>query len=176
MPDRVLALAARWIDRVTLAVGRGGALLLPVLMAVIVVNVALRYGMNLGLIELEELQWHLNGAVVLACLAFAYRDDAHVRVDVLHARFSPRAKAWIELLGGLFLLLPFVFGIAWFAWDAFAYSLSLNERSPMPSGLPARYVIKFILFAGFALLGLQGVAAICRAAQVLRGRSEATRP
>ena len=167
--NSALGRIADGIDRLTVPVGRAFALLLPLLMVVIVINVALRYGFGLGLIELEELQWHINAMVVLGALAYAYRDDAHVRVDVWHAGFSPRRKAWIEVIGGLVLLLPFVVGIAWFAWGNFAYSLSIREGSPMPSGLPARYIIKFCLFAGFALLALQGISAICRNLLVLTG-------
>lgn len=159
---RTLYRIAGLIDRVTVPVGRASSLLLPLLMLVIVLNVGLRYGFGLGLVEFEELQWHINAVVVLGCLAFAYRDEAHVRVDVWHARFSPRRKAWIELVGGIVLLMPFVIGVCWFAWGSFVYSYSIGEGSPMPSGLPARYLIKFALFAGFLLLGLQGLSAIFR--------------
>lgn len=166
--ERILNLTQHAISRMNVAIGRVFSLLLPLLMAAIVLNVTLRYGFRIGSIELEELQWHINAVVVLACLAYAYHDNVHVRVDVLHARFSARRKAVIELVGCLFLLMPFVIGIAWFAWGSFTYSLSIGEGSPMPSGLPARYLIKFVLFAGFVLLGLQGVAAICRAILTLR--------
>ena len=150
-------------------IGRWGSLLLPILMVVIVLNVAVRYGLGLGLVELEEVQWHLNALVVLACLAYAYKTDAHVRVDVLRGGYSSRQRAVVELAGTLLLLLPFVAGICWFAWGSFTYSLSIGERSPMPSGLPARYVVKFAMFAGFLLLGLQGIAAVCRQIRILSG-------
>ncbi len=173
---RALVRIADRIDRLTVSVGRASSWLLPVLMAVIVLNVALRYGFGLGLVELEEVQWHINAVVVLGCLAYAYRDDVHVRVDVWHAGFSRRRKAWVELIGGVVLLLPFVTGIAWFAYGNFLYSFSIGEGSPMPSGLPARYVIKFCLFAGFALLALQGVSAILRSLSVLARPRSPSRP
>ncbi|WP_108659105.1 TRAP transporter small permease subunit [Acuticoccus kandeliae] len=165
-----LPVFVRRIDGLSRAVGRVTALVLPIMMLVIVANVVLRYGFGIGMIEFEELQWHLNALIVMGCLAYAYRDDSHVRVDVVHARLSARGKAWVELVGGVLLLLPFVIGIAYFAWDNFAYSLSIGERSPMPSGLPARFIIKFVLFAGFVLLGLQGLAAIGRSILTLCGR------
>lgn len=157
----------RIVERISVAVGRTASLLLLVLIATIFLNIILRYGFNLGMIELEEFQWHLNAVVAMACMACTYRDDGHVRVDILHASLSFRKKAWIELLGTLFLFLPFVVLVSSHSWSMFAYSWKLGEGSPMPSGLPARYIIKFIMFAGFVLFGLQGVAIALRSILVL---------
>lgn len=151
------------IDRIVSGIGRAGALVLPLLMLTILLNVTLRYVFRIGSIELEELQWHLNAIVVMTCLAWAYQRDRHVRVDALHSHFSRRAKALVELLGILFLLSPFVWLVSDSAWTIFGYSWKLKEGSPMPSGLPARYIIKFVMAAGLSLLFLQGVSIALRA-------------
>lgn len=157
----------RAAERFAAVVGRVGSLVLLALIATILVNIVLRYVFNLGLIELEELQWHLNAVVVMTALAATYGEDAHVRVDLFHDGFSQRGKAWVELLGTLFLFLPFVLTLTWHAWQMTAYSWRLGEGSPMPSGLPARYLIKFVMFAGFALFSLQGIAVLVRSGLVL---------
>jgi len=164
---------ARPIEWASEAAGLTGAFVLPVLMLVIVGNVVLRYRFGLGMVELEELQWHLNAITVMLCLAYAYRHDSHVRVDILRDNWSRRRNAWVELAGVLFLLLPFSIGVAWYAWGSFTYSWSIGEGSPMPSGLPARYLVKFLLFLGFLLLSLQAVAALARSVQTLVGPGEA---
>ena len=46
----------------------------------------------------------------------------------------------------------------------------MRERSPMPGGLPARWVLKGVLAAALALLALQGAATAARSLEVLRGR------
>jgi TRAP-type mannitol/chloroaromatic compound transport system permease small subunit len=148
----------RLINRLSATVGMVGSYVLPLLMAAILVNVTLRYVFNIGMIELEELQWHLNAVTVMCCLAWAYQTGDHVRVDALHARMRPRTQALVEVLGVIFLFLPFVGLVAWHAWTIFSFSWALKEGSPMPSGLPARYIIKGIMAAGFTLLGLQGIA------------------
>lgn len=163
---------ARPIERINEVAGVAGALVLPLLMLVVVGNVVLRYGFGLGLVELEELQWHLNAITVMLCLGYAYRHDAHVRVDLLRDGWSERRKAWVEILGVLLLLLPFTGGIAWFAWGNFTYSWGIGEGSPMPSGLPARYLVKLLLFVGIALLFLQGIAALGRSCLVIAGQRE----
>jgi len=83
------------------------AALQPILVAVLIANVVLRYGLGRGFIELEELQWHLYAASFLLAFAEVCARDEHVRVDLLRARLSARARAWIDFLGNLLLLLPF---------------------------------------------------------------------
>ncbi|EAV41587.1 TRAP-type mannitol/chloroaromatic compound transport system, small permease component [Stappia aggregata IAM 12614] len=147
-----------FLERVVRLVGQAGALFLPLLMITILVNVVARYVFGIGSIEIEELQWHLNAVAVMSCLAWAYQRDAHVRVDALHARMSPRTRAVVELCGVLFLLLPFLWFVTGSSWKIFEYSWKLKEGSPMPSGLPARYIIKFVMAAGLSLLFVQGIA------------------
>lgn len=162
----------RFIERLTEIVGISGALVLPVLIITVVGNVVLRYGFGLGLVELEELQWHLNALTVMLCLAYAYRHDAHVRVDVLRDNWSERRKVWVEIVGIIIFLLPFTIGVMYFSWNAFTYSWKIGEGSPMPSGLPARYLVKLLLFSGFALLALQAFATLLRAVELVTQTSK----
>ena len=155
------------IERFVTMIGKAGSLFLPLLMIVIIFNVTLRYVFGIGSIELEELQWHLNAIAVMSCLAWTYQRDGHVRVDAFHARMSRRGRAVVELCGVLFLLLPFLWFVTASAWTIFGYSWKLGEGSPMPSGLPARYIIKFVMAAGLSLLFLQGIAAALKSLIVL---------
>ena len=172
MAEPLLRFAAA-VEAVTRRTGTTAAWLYPVLVAVLVVNVALRYGFGRGFIELEELQWHLFSAAFLLGFAYTYAEDEHVRVDLLHARLSRRSKAWIELLGCLLLLLPFTLIVSVSAWDFFWQSWQMGERSVMPSGLPARWLIKFVLFLSVALLALQALAVAARSLGTLLGQRRA---
>jgi TRAP-type mannitol/chloroaromatic compound transport system permease small subunit len=168
-PDALERFAAR-VDALSIRVGTAAAWLYPLLVAVLVVNVALRYGFSRGFIELEELQWHLYAAAFLLGFAYTYAVDEHVRVDLLRARFSARTRAWIELLGCLLFLFPFAALLTDHAWDFFWRSWTLGERSAMPSGLPARYLIKGVLVLAMALLALQALGTAARSASQLFGR------
>ncbi|CUH65305.1 TRAP-type mannitol/chloroaromatic compound transport system, small permease component [Thalassovita gelatinovora] len=155
------------IDRAVAGIGKTGALFLPLLMLTILLNVILRYVFRIGSIELEELQWHLNAIVVMSSLAWAYQCNRHVRVDAFHSHMSVRVKAVVEILGVTFLLFPFVWLVSDSAWTIFGYSWKLKEGSPMPSGLPARYIIKFVMAAGLSLLFLQGISVLLKAVKSL---------
>ncbi len=160
------------VDALTTRVADAASWLQPVLVGVLALNVTLRYGFGRGSIELEELQWHLFAATVLLALAGTYARDAHVRVDLLHARMGPRGRAWVELLGSLLLLLPFALIVGFWAWDFLLRSWELGERSPMPSGLPARWIIKGVFFTGMILLALQALATAARSLRALASGAE----
>ena len=166
---RFLRAFADRVDAVSTRVGTAAAWLVPVLVLVMIVNVVLRYGLGRGFIELEELQWHLYSAGFLLAYAYTYVADEHVRVDLVHARLSPRTRAWIEIAGCLLLLLPFTVIVGVSAWDFFWQSWQTGERSSMPSGLPARWIIKLVLFFSISLLGVQALAVAARRALLLFG-------
>jgi TRAP-type mannitol/chloroaromatic compound transport system permease small subunit len=92
----------------------------------------------------------------------------HIRVDVLFARLSDRAKAWLDIGGTLLFLIPFCVLMLWVTWGPVRNSWMIREVSPDPGGLP-RYPIKSVILIAFALLLLQGIAVIVERLAVIRG-------
>lgn len=133
-----------------------------VLLAVIVINVLLRYVFGSGRIELEEAQWHLYAVGFLGAIAYCVQTDSHIRVDVLHERFSPRMQAWIDLYGILLLGLPFCALILVFGFPFVAESFASQEVSASPGGLPGRFLIKSALPLAMGLVALAFFARILR--------------
>jgi TRAP-type mannitol/chloroaromatic compound transport system permease small subunit len=125
-------------------------------------------GRNLTSNAWIEAQWYLFSAVFLLGAAYALKQNAHVRVDVVYDRLSARARAWINLLGSLLFLLPFSIVMLAVCWGPVAASWSVGEMSPDPGGLP-RYPIKTLLPIAFILLILQGIAEIITHAAFLAG-------
>jgi len=139
------------------------------IVAVILYAVIGRYAFGQGSVMLEEVEWHLAGAVWLIGLSYTVVHDAHVRVDVLHERFSLRTQAWIELLGLLVLMLPFLVIAVDEAWPYFLSSYLQNEESQAPAGLPARWALKFFLPLAFGLLIVAAVSRLSRCTALLFG-------
>ncbi len=133
-----------------------------VLLAVIIGNVVLRYVFSQGMIEFEELQWHLYAIGWLVGLSSTFVVDGHVRVDVLHDRLRYRRKLWFELCGLLFLFLPFVIFIIIYSIPLVELSWSTSERSTSANGLPARWIVKGFLLFSFLLLGLAGASRLVK--------------
>jgi len=140
-----------------------------ILLVVIVANVVLRYAFGEGRIEFEEIQWHLYSVGFLLGLGYALQSDAHVRVDVVHERLSPRAQAWIELYGIILLLLPFCALILIYAVPFVSFSWAMDEVSASPGGLPLRWLIKAMLPIGFALLAIAAISRLTRVWSFLFG-------
>ena len=153
---------SRRIDRAAERIGQLTSFIWVVLLGVIVANVLLRYVLNQGRIEMEELQWHLYSFGFLLGLGYAYQADAHIRVDVLHERFRHRTKAWIELYGILLLLLPFIALVLIYSVPFVSSSFEAGEVSNAPGGLPLRWLIKAALPLGFFLLLLTAGARLIR--------------
>jgi len=133
-----------------------------VLLLVIIGNVVLRYAFSRGMIELEELQWHLYAIGWLIGLSSTFIIDGHVRVDILHDRLSYRNKLWLEMSGLLVLFLPFVFFAMIYAIPFVDLSWSTNERSTSANGLPARWLIKGFLLFSLLLLNLAGLSRLVK--------------
>lgn len=164
---------ARAIDRLTGWIGHAAAWLTLAMVLIGAFNAVARYagrdlGVSLSSNALIELQWYLFSAVFLLGAAYTLRDDAHVRVDVLFARLSDRAQAWINILGTLLLLLPFCLFSLWVSFPAVRNSWRIREGSPDPGGL-ARWPLKTLILACFALLLLQGIAELIKQIARLRG-------
>ena len=156
MPTTGLALPetrfSRAVDGVLSVIGRAASWLWVVLLVVIVLNVMLRYVFGEGRIEFEEVQWHINAVAFMLAIAYAYRVDAHIRIDLVSATLHPRLQVWIEFYGTLLLLLPFIAVVLWFGLPFVAHSFSVSEISSSPGGLPFRWLLKAVLPLAFLLL------------------------
>lgn len=157
--SRLVALADA-LRRPVSAVGRSSAWLSLPLAGVIVFDVVTRRFFVLGSTRLQELEWHLHAALFLLLLAWAYLRDAHVRIDIVRERLSPRARAWIEVVGCLLFLIPYAATVVYFSAEFWYRSFVIDEASAATTGIPHRWVIKAALPVGFALLFLAGLATL----------------
>ena len=164
-----------FLDGIIRKIGEWVSWLWGILVLVIVVNVTLTNFFGEGRVELEELQWHLYALGFMIGLSYCAIYDSHVRVDVFHARFRPRAKAWVELIGLLFFLIPFVVLVVRYAWPFVVRAFEIDETSDAPGGLPERWIVKSFLLTGFALLGVTAVSRLTRASCALFGFPRAVR-
>lgn len=101
----------------------------------------------------------------------AYANNYHVRVDILRDRFSPRRRAWVELIGIAVMILPFAVIVLWFGSLLAGISMADGERAAIGFGAPVRWLIIGAMPYGMLLLFIAMGARAARAIMFLRGRA-----
>ncbi|MBP0047587.1 TRAP transporter small permease subunit [Marinobacterium sp. AK62] len=151
------------LERIVELFGRTSSFVWVILILLIVGNVVLRYALGTNFVALEELQWHLYAVGFMLALSYCITHDGHVRVDVAAERMSPKARAWIEILGIALFILPFCTLILIYAWPFVEHSMRIGEVSAAPGGLPLRWLIKSVILLAFGLMFLAATARLFRA-------------
>lgn len=162
------------LDRFVRRVGEISAYIWLALVAVIVVNVLLRYVAGRGYIFFEEVQWHMYAIGFLLGLSYTMLRDGHVRVDILSEHWPVRRRVWVEFAGLLFFLTPFLVFIIKESLPFIERAWTLNEVSVAPGGLPYRWFIKSFLLWGLLLLGVSTLSRLLRCTAYLFGRPRPT--
>jgi TRAP-type mannitol/chloroaromatic compound transport system permease small subunit len=159
------------LDNLIRRIGQAVAWVNLLLIGVILIQVFFRhFGFTHGQIMLEEMRWHLYALAVMVGLSYGVSSDSHIRVDLLRHHFSPVAQNWIEIIGILFLLLPFLLVIFHHSLEWVADSFRLGESSENPTGLPYRWLIKAVIPISFGLLFIATLARLFRAWAIIRGK------
>jgi len=144
-----------WINEKT---GLFAAWLTTILVLNVFYDTIMRYIFNRGSIGLQELEWHIFSVIFLIGAAYTLKHEGHVRVDIVYTKLSGRTKAWVDLIGAFTMLIPFCLIVIYATKIFVLNSWAVREISPDPGGLPARYIIKAMIPAGFFLLLLQGIS------------------
>ena len=151
------------------AAGRAAAWLNLGMVGATCVVVALRYAFDTSAIFLQESVVYLHGAAFLIGLSYALAHDAHVRVDVLYSRLTPRARARVNLCGHVFLLAPTAGAVLVLSWGYVADSWAVLEGSQEVGGVPAVFLLKTLIPVSAALLLVQTAALVVHAIRELLG-------
>lgn len=115
-----------------------------------------------------EAQWYMFAAIVLLGAPYTLRMNEHVRVDLIYGSASERTRTWIDILGGLFFLIPICAIMIYFTWPWFVQAWRIHEVSPNAGGL-VRWPVKLLLPVGFGLLILQAISEIIKRTAALLG-------
>ena len=159
---------SRLIDRLNEFVGRWVAWLVLAAVLISTVNAVVRKAFNYSSNGLLEIQWYLFAAVFLLAAGYTLLRQEHVRIDVISGRFSKRTQIWIDLVGLVLFLLPFVVVVMGLVMPLVIRAYETNEMSSNAGGL-IRWPVFAMLPLGLALLGLQAVSEIIKRFAFLKG-------
>jgi len=159
---------SRLIDRLNEFVGRWVAWLVLAAVLISTVNAVVRKAFNYSSNGLLEIQWYLFAAVFLLAAGYTLLRQEHVRIDVISGRFSKRTQIYIDLVGLILFLLPFVVVVMGLVMPLVIRAYETNEMSSNAGGL-IRWPVFAMLPLGLALLGLQAVSEIIKRFAFLKG-------
>jgi TRAP-type mannitol/chloroaromatic compound transport system permease small subunit len=165
---KLLLGVSRAIDALNEQIGKLTYWLILVAVLISAGNALVRYTFSRSSNAWLEIQWYLFSVVFLFCAGYTLLHNQHVRIDILTARLSGRAKAWIDIFGTVFFLLPMAIAIGWLSWPVFVEAYQRHEVSTNAGGLliwPARLMVP----VGFLLLVLQGMSELIKRIAFLRG-------
>ena len=159
---------SRLIDRTTERIGHALYWLILITVLISAANAVIRKAFNYSSNSYLEAQWYLFSAIFLGAAGYTLLRNEHVRIDVISGKLSSRARAWIDILGTLFFLLPMAILIGWLGWPVFVDSYVRDEVSSNAGGLiiwPARLMVP----VGFFLLAIQGISELIKRVAFLMG-------
>jgi len=147
------------------------AILMLLVMLNVFVDVVLRYLFHTGSIALQEMQWHLFATMFLLGISYALLNESHVRVDFIYDGISPRKKAFINIFGTIFMLIPFALLIIYGSYDFVSDAYITNEISEDPGGLTHRWIIKAMIPFSFTILIVSSFGYIYKQFQIIKNKT-----
>lgn len=142
--------------------GRAVSWLTLLMVLITMLVVVLRYAFSLGWVGLQESISYLHVVVFMLGMPYTLLHDKHVRIDIFYQRYDDIGKAWVDMLGTVFLLLPMLGFIVFSSWDYVADSWAVREGSRSSGGLPLVYLLKSTLPLMAVLLFLQAVSILAQ--------------
>lgn len=150
---------------------------LPWLVAAVVLlkfsTVGLRYIFHTTNTMLQDSVSYSHATLFMLMVGYAYLCDDHVRVDMYYASASRRAKAWVDLGGVLFGVMPLCIILGWFSWPYVKAAWTIREGALFFGGLPGTYLLKSVILLFVILLVIQSLAILLRAIAVIGGEDVA---
>lgn len=159
---------SRFIDRVNEVIGK--AIMWLVLAAVVVsaLNAVVRKAFDFSSNAFLEVQWYLFGAVFMLGAGYVFLRNAHVRIDFISSKLSPRTNAVIDAIGIVAFTIPLAIILINLSWPLFAQAWVSGERSANAGGL-IRWPVLLMIPVGFAILAAQALSELIKRIAFLRG-------
>lgn len=134
-------------------------------------EVVARYVFNSPTIWVHEGMFLMFGMQYLIAGAYAAMTDAHVKVDVFYAEWSPLRKAVVDLFTSIFFFI-FAGTLLVTGW-IFAMDATVVNEVSFSEWTIAYWPFKWAIVVGAVLLILQGIAKLARDVEIVRQNMQA---
>ncbi|MEK9793419.1 MAG: TRAP transporter small permease subunit [Gammaproteobacteria bacterium] len=133
-----------------------------IMFILVIVNILLRYIFNINFIFMQELVMYLHAFIFLFGISICLKENSHVRIDVFSNKLDAKAKKYIEVLGTVFLIIPFCLFVLYESTPIIIRSWEMLESSGEPGGLPFIYILKSAIYVFASLLLIQALGRLVK--------------
>jgi len=148
------------IDAISIWSGNIVSAINPIVVVLVVYEIIRRFVFNAPTIWANEATVYLSALAYLLGGAYSHYYKAHVRVDILYLKFSPRARAILDVMT-FFFTFVYLGSLIWVGSTYASDSIKVLEKTGSPWNPPI-YPLKIAIPLGAALLLLQSIANFVR--------------
>ena len=165
---KVIKLYVRYIEMLNRTVGRITMYLIFVMMGILLFATISRSVFNVPYIWVIEMAQFTMAAYYLLGGAYTLQNDAHVRMDLLYDRWSPKKRAFADSLTAFCLV--FYLGVLLYGgFSSTQYALEYGQKN-YSAWAPPMAPIKIIMTIGIFLMLLQAIAMFFRDLATVTGK------
>lgn len=149
-----------WIDSLSEAGGYISAIFMILIVILINTEIIVRSFFDRSTYIADEYSSYFLVAVVLLGLAYALKEQAHIRVEVIRGRLSEQGKRVVDICGilsGLLLTLFITYHSIQMVWDSYSLDITADSISETPL-----YIPQLMIPIGLLLFALQLIATLIR--------------
>ncbi len=161
-PSRSYLRTIASIDKATEILGYAVALLLIPLVLAGTAEVFMRYFLRQPTAWAADVTVMSFGALFMLGAAYALREGAHVRTDMLWDKFSDRRKGIIDSVAFVVFFFPTMAVLFSLSLEEFLYSWDIDERSTLSTWQPIIWPLRGAIPLAVLLLMLQGVSELLK--------------
>ena len=161
-PSRAYIGTIRAIDRITGILGQVVAVLVVPLVLANTIEVFMRYFLRQPTACAADVTVMSFGALFMLGAAYALREGAHVRTDMLWDKFSDRKKGIIDSVAFVVFFFPTMAILFALSLEEFLYAWDIDERSTLSTWQPIIWPSRGVIPLAALLLMLQGASELLK--------------
>jgi len=168
MPKAIKAYV-RYVEKINRTIGRLTMYLVFVIMGVLLFASISRYIFNVPFLWIVEMAQFLMAGYYILGGGYSMQLDAHVRMDVLYDRWTPKRRAFVDSFTAFCLVFYLIF-LFYGGISSTIYALEYGQRN-YSAWAPYMAPIKIVMVIGIFLMLLQAIAIFFKDLAKARGET-----
>ncbi len=162
-----IRLYVRYVDKLSTTLGRLVMYLVLAMMAILLYSSVSRSLLDIHHLWIIELAQFVMTAYYLLGGAYSMQLDAHVRMDVLYEKWTPKRRAFVDSITSFCLLFYLVY-LLYGGFSSTQYALETGQKN-YSAWAPPMAPIKIIMTIGIAIMLLQAISTLIKDIAKARG-------